>query len=280
MKVKVFAKLNLTLNVYEATNGFHRLESVVCSTDIFDTVSVTLRNDGVIDVQGVGDIALADNTAYKAAAAVCNRFYCGGVDINIQKGIPFGGGLGGSSADAAAVLYCLQWFLDLDECVIKQIAAEVGSDVYYMLHGGFAVMRGKGEELTFFDATELWFVVADFAHQSSTKQVFAVYDGLSDKRYADTAAVVRLLQSDTAHAAELLVNGLQAASEKLSDYAASFLEYARNHGYKPVMTGSGSAYFLAFDNKQAAQLACDVLQKGGFSARVAKNVEQGISIVE
>lgn len=279
MKVKVFAKLNLTLNVYEATNGFHRLESIVCSTDIFDTVSVTLRNDGVIDVQGVCDVALADNTAYKAAA-VCNRFYCGGVDINIQKGIPFGGGLGGSSADAAAVLYCLQRLLDLDECVIKQIAAEVGSDVYYMLHGGFAVMRGKGEELTFFDAPELWFVVADFAHQSSTKQVFAVYDGLSDKRYADTAAVVRLLQSDTAHAAELLVNGLQAASEKLSDYAASFLEYARNHGYKPVMTGSGSAYFLAFDNKQAAQLACDVLQKGGFSARVAKNVEQGISIVE
>lgn len=280
MKVKVFAKLNLTLNVYEAANDFHRLESVVCSTDIFDTVSVTLRTDGIIGVSGVNDVALTDNTAYRAAVAVCNRFYSGGVDIDIQKGIPFGGGLGGSSADAAAVLYCLQRLLDVDECTIKQIAAEVGSDVYYMMHGGFAVMRGKGEQLTFFDVPELWLVVVEFAHQSSTRQVFAKYDALSDKHFADTDAVVRRLQVDTAHAAELFVNGLQAAAEELSDYAADFLAYAHGCGYSPVMTGSGSAYFLAFDNKQAAEFACSILHEGGFAVRVAKTVKQGIMVID
>ncbi|MCM1195408.1 MAG: 4-(cytidine 5'-diphospho)-2-C-methyl-D-erythritol kinase, partial [Firmicutes bacterium] len=146
MKVKSYAKLNLTLNVSGVKNGFHDIDSLVTSVDIYDVVNVDTRNDGRINVEKLKGIRNERNAAYKAADAFIRRFGSFGVDVVIDKGIPFGAGMGGSSADAAAVIYCMCKLFDIEENSdeVQNICAEVGSDVSFMLRGGFGRMRGKG----------------------------------------------------------------------------------------------------------------------------------------
>ena len=106
MKVKVYAKVNLSLNVVGSNCGYHLLDALTTSIDIFDVVSVNLRNDGQVLVSGV-DIPLEQNVAYKASKQFFSVFGGNGCDVSIEKNIPFSQGLGGSSADASATMYCL-----------------------------------------------------------------------------------------------------------------------------------------------------------------------------
>ena len=103
MKLHAYAKLNLTLNVYRGDGKFHELDSIVTSVDVFDTVIVTPRADDIVTVTGVDRVLPQDNTAWKTAKAFVDGVGMHGVDIVVQKGIPFGAGMGGSSADASAV---------------------------------------------------------------------------------------------------------------------------------------------------------------------------------
>ena len=98
VKVKVFAKLNLTLNVGEKRGEFHPIDSVSTSVDICDVVEVVPRTDSQVNVYGVDNVEQERNTAYKAAVAFRHAFASKtlpGVDIFIKKGILFGAGLGG-----------------------------------------------------------------------------------------------------------------------------------------------------------------------------------------
>ena len=104
MKLHAYAKLNLTLNVYGGDGKFHELDSIVTSVDVFDTVIVTPRADDIVTVTGVDGELPQDNTAWKTAKAFVDSVGTHGVDIVVQKGIPFGAGMGGSSADASAGL--------------------------------------------------------------------------------------------------------------------------------------------------------------------------------
>jgi len=113
VKITAFAKVNLSLNIEGRADGLHKLDSVMMSVDCFDTVTVTERADEKITVAfDDPTIDPVRNTAYKAAAAVCGKLHRG-ADISVQKGIPVGAGLGGSSADGAAVLRALDLFYRL-----------------------------------------------------------------------------------------------------------------------------------------------------------------------
>ena len=96
MKLHAYAKLNLTLNVYGGDGKFHELDSIVTSVDVFDTVIVTPRADDIVTVTGVDGVSPQDNTAWKTAKAFVDGVGTHGVDIVVQKGIPFGAGMGGS----------------------------------------------------------------------------------------------------------------------------------------------------------------------------------------
>ena len=130
------AKINLTLEVLKKrTDGYHDLRTVMHSIDVCDTVTVELSeaNDGGIIVECTTPLPPV-NTAFTAARLFREKTGCGGVRIQIKKRIPSEAGLGGASADAAAVLY--------------DIAKRVGADVPFCLHGGCALCEGIGEKLT------------------------------------------------------------------------------------------------------------------------------------
>ena len=182
MKVKVYAKLNLTLNVGERQGAFHPIDSVATSVDIYDVVEVIPRADSHVNVCGVEAVEQERNTAYKAAVAFRSAFAAKttpGVDIFIQKGIPFGGGLGGSSADAAAVVYCMckLFGVDVHSREIHELCASLGSDINFMLFGGLGRLQGKGDDVTYYKLSKpLYFALTTFDFPLSSKEMYDAYD--------------------------------------------------------------------------------------------------------
>lgn len=281
MKVKVYAKLNLSLNVLGMKGEFHVIDSVVTSVDVFDVVEVRKRPDNAVNLAGCSNIPLETNTAYKTACAFMERFGSTGVDITITKNIPMGAGMGGSSADAAAVVYCMckLFGADIRSPEIKQLCAEVGSDVNYMLHGGLARITGKGDDVEIIRNTEkLHFVVTTFDHANSTAQVYSAFDKLPAQTIVDNG---ELISAITTGKTDLpLINHLQPASASLSNYALAYLAFVKSMGHNTTITGSGSAYFILCKSNSDAEALYDKLNEQGFNSFTCQSVERGIEVAE
>lgn len=287
MKVKVYAKLNLALNVLGVENGFHNIDSVATSVDIFDVVEVVKRNDREVTVGGLHNVEPTQNTAYKAACAFIEQFNTLGVDITIEKHIPFGAGMGGSSADAAAVVYCMccLFNVDVNSTAVHALCAAIGSDVNYMLKGGLGRLRGKGDDVEYYAlGSPLYFALTTFDTSMSTAEVYSQYDKQNcdiDSVYVDTTALLAALSNGGLNngIAECFNNHLQEATVCLSDYAYDYLQFCGKHGYTPNMTGSGSAYYVAFVDEVSARNAADLLTVHGFKTAVCHSVPRGIELM-
>ena len=149
VKIKSYAKVNLTLDVTGRAGGYHLLDSFVASVDLFDLVCVRKRKDKLVSVTMHGmdgeGIPPERNNAFKAGEAFVGRFSTAGADVTVYKNIPMGAGLGGSSADAAGVLNAMAKLYGIDDkAALGELADALGSDTRYMLDGGFCRMRGRG----------------------------------------------------------------------------------------------------------------------------------------
>lgn len=276
MKVKVYAKLNLTLNVFPKVGNFHPIDSVVTSVNIWDQIEVKPRKDKKVKLKGF--MPTVDNIAYKTAVAFVEQFDTFGVNIDIKKGIPIGAGVGGSSADSAGVIYCMCKLFDIDlqsEPVAK-LCASLGSDITFMLKGGIARMQGKGDDVTFGECPfNLYFALTRFSQSMSTADVYNAFDTLPEQRKTDSEKLFNLLCNGNL-AIELQNNNLQSACQSLSSYAQSYIQCVRDLGYTPNMTGSGSAYYVWCQSQTDAERVTRMLQERGFNATVVHSVPCGI----
>lgn len=152
------AKVNLALRVLALeASGFHQIETVFHRLDLADTVRITLREDGARLVRTDVDVGPPEtNLAFRAAALYCEtRAWSAGFDIAITKRIPLGGGLGGGSADAAAVLRALDALAErapgerpLGEAALVALGAQLGADVPFLCSEATAALAwGRGERL-------------------------------------------------------------------------------------------------------------------------------------
>lgn len=276
MKVKVYAKLNLTLNVFPKVGNFHPIDSIVTSVNIWDQIEVTPRKDKKVKLKGF--MPTVDNIAYKTAVAFVEQFDTFGVNIDIKKGIPIGAGMGGSSADSAGVIYCMCKLFDIDlqsESVAK-LCASLGSDITFMLRGGLARMQGKGDDVTFGECPfNLYFALTRFSQSMSTADVYNAFDTLPEQRKTDSEKLFNLLCNGNL-AIELQNNNLQSACQSLSSYAQSYIQCVRDLGYTPNMTGSGSAYYIWCTNQTNAQTVTKLIQQKGFNCAVVHSVPVGV----
>jgi 4-diphosphocytidyl-2-C-methyl-D-erythritol kinase len=152
------AKLNVYLRVLRARDdGYHELESFVLPVSLADEVTVEKAPRLHVDVRGESGLAEAVsaggmNLALMAALALAETCEgpAGGAEIRIVKRIPVAAGLGGGSADAAAVLHALNelWGCRLTAEALASVGARIGSDVPAMLAGEPVVVRGRGERLS------------------------------------------------------------------------------------------------------------------------------------
>ena len=220
------------------------MDSVMISLDAFDTVTVTERADERITTRFTNAQISDDNTAAKAARAVQAAIGGNGWDIEIEKGIPIGAGLGGSSADGAAVLRALDVLYRLPSrgADMRKIALSVGSDVPFMLTGGLARVRGTGEDLFFMENKIELFIVGLMSGNVSTARAYAEFDRLYPSgEYCPTdndKLCDRLLAGDSA-AIELCGNALYEPARTLAPEIGKNAALLSDCGATVNLTGSG-----------------------------------------
>ena len=252
-RVKAYAKLNLTLHVTGEEGGFHTLDSLVTTVDLFDIIKVKKRrrdNLVAITMHGRGSeiIPPEQNNAVKAAERYISRYGCTGADITVYKNIPMQAGLGGSSADAAGVLNAMaRLYPQEDAGGLKELADSLGSDTGYMLNGGYARLSGRGDKIQPLDADlKLYYLLLLPPQGVSTAECYkrcTIGAGNSD------GAVQALLKGDMRALGKNFHNGLCAAAESLNpDIAVAVRELEEFDPLGVNMTGSGSGVFAAFEN--------------------------------
>ena len=276
VKVKVYAKINLSLNVGFKDGLYHDLDTVMTSVDLYDVVSVVKRTDKNINVSLNGK-KVASSNAMKAALLLQNRYNTEGADIFVQSGIPSGGGLGGSSADAAAVIRATDvlYGLSLKESDMIDIGIKIGSDVPYMLFGGYARLRGKGEFFTRFEGPEGKVLVSGMG-SVNTAECFKRFD-LQNKQgfLSDNDAFLRELKRGSLNdCGKYFLNALSAAAETLNPHIGKIKEIMRGSGLDACMTGSG-AYVFGAGKEGDLLKAAEKLKEAGYPYNIIKTVKNG-----
>jgi 4-diphosphocytidyl-2-C-methyl-D-erythritol kinase len=226
--VRVPGKVNLYLAVGDRReDGYHELTTVFHAVSLVD--EVTVRNADVLSLELVGegaDHVPTDerNLAWQAAELMAEHVgRAPDVSIRIDKSIPLAGGMAGGSADAAAVLVAMNslWELNVPRRDLRMLAARLGSDVPFALHGGTALGTGRGEELaTVLSRNTFHWVLAFAKGGLATPAVFGELDRLrevSDPPRLDEPGPVlaALAAGDPEQLAPLLGNEMQAAAVSL-----------------------------------------------------------------
>lgn len=282
VRIKAYAKINLTLEILGVERGFHMLDSLVASLDLHDLIVLKKRKDSLstITMKGLGSelIPPEQNNALKAAEAFSQKFSTSGADITVYKNIPLGGGLGGSSADVSGVLRGMAKLYKVeDEVALEEIADTLGSDTKYMLKGGFARMQGRGEKLSFLDIDEqLHFLMLCPKSSVSAKACYQKYDELPrtlewKESYTD-GCIQALRKKDKNGVGRYLTNDLYVPALHLnSDVEKAYEECASFSPLGTVMTGSGSCVLALFETKELCEWAKS-RYRGKFVAKVVKTV--------
>ena len=253
VKISIPAKVNLTLDILGVCDGYHNIESLVTSVNIYDKVILTKRTDKQVTLKELGikpKIEKEKNNAYIAAKKFIETFNTLGVDIELKKNISVGAGLGGSSADIAAIILGMVKLYGVKRDVSK-FAAALGSDVNYMMCGGYAVMRNKGEIIEKIRSKERLYLLLVIAEKEIlTKECYEEYDRQA-KTYpqATKMATTLLACKDKENLIKTFKNDLYYAAKKLypkiETNAKTLEKYA-----KTVLTGSGSCVCGVFKSKQ------------------------------
>lgn len=176
---KAPAKVNLLLDVLEKRpDGYHEVEMVMTTVDLFDRVELCPLEEDRIEVSLESRFVPCDerNLAYKAAEAFKKKYQIKtGVHINIEKNIPVSAGLGGGSSDAAAVLRGLNrlWSLEIPLDELAELGGTIGSDIPFCVHGKTAIAKGRGERLEPLPAPPAcWVVLAKLDIGVSSRTIF------------------------------------------------------------------------------------------------------------
>lgn len=277
-----YAKLNLTLDVLgKREDGYHDLQSVMQTISIRDDIEIDVGTGKPWRLLCSDETLPADerNLAWKAADVFCRTMNRDpdGLEIRIVKRIPSGAGMGGGSADAAAVLRALNrhYGEPLSVLALAEMGAQVGSDVPFCVLGGTAMVEGRGERLRKLpDMPDCIFVVCKPDFSVSTPELYEKIDRVAIPQRPDNRAMeTALLAGDLGAVAENLCNVFDpvVTSEHLE------LNYIKSicHSYGALnqqMTGSGSAVFAILPNFEYAAVVCNMLKDNYPKVFIAKPV--------
>ena len=282
MEVLANAKLNLTLDVLgKREDGYHDLQSVMQTISIRDDIEIDVGTGKPWRLLCSDETLPTDerNLAWKAADVFCRTMNRDpdGLEIRIVKRIPSGAGMGGGSADAAAVLRALNrhYGEPLSVLALAELGAQVGSDVPFCVLGGTAMVEGRGERLRKLpNMPDCIFVVCKPDFSVSTPELYEKIDRVAIPQRPDNRAMeTALLAGDLGAVAENLCNVFDpvVTSEHLE------LNYIKSicHSYGALnqqMTGSGSAVFAILPNFEYAAVVCNMLKDNYPKVFIAKPV--------
>jgi 4-diphosphocytidyl-2-C-methyl-D-erythritol kinase len=269
VKLRSLAKINLDLRIlYKRTDGFHELRTVFQTISLADTIEIEYENSRRTELTIEGSVDIPDNLILRAARACLDaaRVHAR-IHFRLTKKIPMGGGLGGGSSDAAAVLLALP-VLAGKPVDAEHIAAGLGSDVPFFLQGGTALALSRGEELyPLPDLAQEPILVISAGLQVATGPAYAALGrGLtfteSSIKINGFREFVRTLgtRRRATLACALSENDFEAVVFRQYPKLKTILGKLSKSGAAGVrMTGSGSAIFGLFESMEGRERARKVL---------------------
>ena len=277
-----FAKLNLTLDVLgKREDGYHDIKSIMQTISIRDDVEIDVGTGEPwrLECSQEGIPTDERNLAWKAAKVYCDGLKKdpNGLTIRITKRIPSGAGMGGGSADAAAVLRALNrhYGNPLSILALAELGAQVGSDVPFCVLCGTAMCEGRGELLRKLpDMPDCVFVVCKPEFSVSTPELYKKIDQVAIPKHPDHMAMESaLLAGDAAKVADLIYNVFDpvvTADHLEINYIKSICNSYGALGMQ--MTGSGSAVYAIMPSFEYAAVVCNMLKDNYPHVFIAKPV--------
>jgi len=268
VEVQVPAKVNLQLSVGpKKSDGYHEVVTVFQAVSLQDTLKISRSSQFNISIKGdyTNGVPLdQSNLVYKAVKLMADKFEIAeDIDIEIEKNIPVAGGMAGGSADAAATLLGIDhlYGLGLSKDELSEIARNLGSDVPFMLHGGTAVGRGHGDEITpaLSRGNYHWVIPAVYGECDRLR------DGLDIKAPSLNDELLQaLLSGDSTRVGKALSNDLQPAACSLRPALRLILDLGNEYGaLGGIVSGSGpSVAFLVADEDHSLDLAVALTSSG------------------
>ena len=277
MYIKANAKINLTLDILNRRDdGYHNIDSVMQSVSLFDEVFIE-KSDSISVCADLKELCSEDNTAFAAA----KRFFelteiKGGAKIQIKKHIPLRAGLGGPSADAAAVIIGLDrlYETNLSKEALINIGLSVGADVPFCLFGGTARARGIGEKIEKISPLKNFYtLLLRDGEKKSTAEMYKKAD-LGFIKERGTELFLSALNRGNENPFKYLKNDF--AFEGLHNGTFELLKKFGASG--AGLSGSGPFVFGIFPSLDRAQKAKEeILKQKEYEAYIAEFCESGIS---
>ena len=265
-----YGKLNLTLDVLgKREDGYHDLQSVMQTVSVRDDIEIDIGTGKpwTLKCDKEGIPCDERNLAWKAAKVYCDALHKdpNGLEIRITKRIPSQAGMGGGSADAAAVLRALNdhYGNPLSILALAELGAQVGSDVPFCVVGGTCMCEGRGEMLRKLpDLPDCIFVVVKPEFSVSTPELYQKIDTVSIPKRPDNRAMESaILAGDLEKVAKNVFNVFDPVVTEVHPE----LNYIKSlfHQYGAItyqMTGSGSAVFAMVSEFEVAAVICNMLK--------------------
>ena len=266
---KAYAKVNLTLEVgAKRADGYHEVTSVMQRISLWDTVTVqrgTGRDSLLCDAPVTEDEN--DNLCMRAAKVFFAEtgLKSDGVTVTLEKRIPMQAGLGGGSSDAAAVLRALRTLYDsgIGDGALESMGAKLGSDVPFFIRGGTQLATGRGEVVAPLPPLSAgWFVVVKPEEGYSTAEMYRRLDEPGSVLVRNSRYMQDAVAANNVHAvAAELHNSFERVVPKGSSLRTIKDALRARGALGTLLSGSGSAVFGLFDDREAALAAADALQE-------------------
>lgn len=280
--VRANAKINLSIDIVgKREDGYHLLKSIMQTVSLFDKITMNFEGEGVEAKCSLPFLPVDDrNLAVRAAKAFLEAADIKtGVSMYIKKVIPIGGGLGGGSTDAAAVLNALnRVYKDaLPKEKLFEIALSCGADVPFCMQGGTCLCEGVGEVLTpLADMPDCYITIVKPAFSVSTKSVYQEFDINKITQRPHTDEMIKALEDSDLNALcggmyNVLEPVVSAKHHRITKYRGILAEEGATG---TLMSGSGSTVFGIFDSEEKAENARQRFKKMHIASYIAKPVSR------
>ncbi len=272
MRAEAYAKINLTLRVDPpGASGMHPIRSLAQTIDWADLVEMDCHEEeDSFVIEGADLVADDSNLAFRALAAVRDAVGRGHpVAMRLFKRIPVAAGLGGGSADAAAVLAMAARCLRLDPRARDDLGPRLGADVAMCLAGGLVRMAGYGHKVLRVPEHAVFHVaVAVPPFELSTAAVYDRWDEMEGPTGAPTPA--RYLPPSLRSYGPLINDLTPAALDLAPDLGDWMSDLSGRWSVPVMMSGSGPSVFGLFSTRSEADGAAAAVA----GARVARGCSQ------